>query len=350
MPPTIYDIAEQADVSTATVSRVLNDESKVAADTRERVLEAAQSLGYQPHASARNLARKCTNTIGVVVPLLANYFYMGVLRGIQQSLASKEYDLLVHAPSHPDQIEEQVRSAAQRGRSDGFMLLSAPLHPGIVQCLQETSQSIVLVDTKHPEFESIYVNNHLGGYKATQHLMDLGYQRIGHITSGTPEPDPAHERRMGYEEALGEGNYPRSSSLIARGNQEPFAFAKDGGYRAMKELLQRDPPPDAVFVASDMQAIGALHAATDGGYRVPEDVALLGFDDIEVGAHVGLSTMRQPLEEYGRLATEKLTDRVENPGRPVSSTVFDPQVVVRETCGGVPDIVPSNGESTDQRS
>ena len=337
MPPTIYDIADHADVSTATVSRVLNDESKVAPDTRSRVMKAAQALGYQPHASAQNLARQRTDTIAVVVPLLANYFYMGVLRGIQQALASKAYDLLVYAPSHPDEVEEQVRRAAQRGRSDGFLLLSAPLQPGIVDCLNESSQAVVLVDTKHPNYESIYVDNRRGGYKATRHLLEAGYQRIAHITSDTPEPEPAAERRRGYEEALGEQNHSRASSLIARGNQEPFAFAKEGGYKAMKQLLQRDPPPDAVFAASDMQAIGALQAASEAGVRVPEDVALLGFDDIDVSAHVGLSTLRQPLREYGELAVEKLTARIQEPDRPVSSTVFDPEVVVRRTCGSSRD-------------
>lgn len=333
MPPTIYDIADHADVSTATVSRVLNDESKVAPDTRTRVLKAAQSLGYQPHASAQNLARQQTDTISVVVPLLANYFYMGVLRGIQNALASKSYDLLVHAPSHPDEVEEQVRRAAQRGRSDGFLLLSAPLRDEIVSCLNESSQAVVLVDTRHPDYESIYVDNRRGGYKATRHLLDAGYQRIGHITSGTPEPEPAAERRLGYEEALGEVGHPRAASLIARGNQEPFAFAKEGGYRAMKELLQRDPPPDAIFAASDMQAIGALQAASEMGVQVPEQVALIGFDDIDVSAHVGLSTLRQPLRDYGELAVEKLTARIQDPDRPVSSTVFDPELVVRRTCG-----------------
>lgn len=333
MPPTIYDIADHADVSTATVSRVLNDESKVAPDTRDRVMKAAQSLGYQPHASAQNLARNRTDTIAVVVPLLANYFYMGVLRGIQNALAPKSYDLLVHAPSHPDAVEEQVRRAAQRGRSDGVLLLSAPLREDIANSLDESSQPVVLVDTRHPDYESIYVDNRRGGYKATCHLLEAGYQRIGHITSGTPEPDPAAERRRGYEEALEEVGHPRASSLIARGSQEPFAFAKDGGYTAMKRLLQRDPPPDAVFAASDMQAIGALQAASELGVRVPEEVALLGFDDIDVSAHVGLSTLRQPLRDYGELAVDKLTARIQEPDRPVSSTVFNPELVVRDTCG-----------------
>lgn len=333
MPPTIYDIADHADVSTATVSRVLNDESKVASDTRSRVIEAAQALGYQPHASAQNLARQRTDTIAVVVPLLANYFYMGVLRGIQHSLASKAYDLLVYTPSHPDEVEEQVRRAAQRGRSDGFLLLSAPLRPSILKCLDETPQAVGLVDTKHPKYDSIYVDNQKGGYKATRHLMEAGYERIAHITADAPEPDPAQERRAGYEQALAEGNHPRASSLIARGNQEPFAFAKDGGYRAMKQLLRQSPRPDAVFAASDMQAIGALQAAEEEGLDVPRDIAVLGFDDIDVSQYVGLSTLCQPLHEYGKLAIEKLTTRIDKPDQSVSSTVFDPEIVIRRTCG-----------------
>jgi len=333
LPPTIYDIAEQADVSTATVSRVLNEESGVASETRSRVLEVAERLGYHPHASAQNLARQRTNTIAVVVPVLANYFYMGVLRGIQDSLASSEYDLLVYAPSHPDEMVEQVERATQRGQSDGLLLLSAQLNSAILGSLETASQEVVLVDMRHPDYESIFIDNEKGGYKATRHLLDLGHRRIAHITAGQPAPPPAVKRQQGYERALSEADGSASQPIVARQGQEPFAFSKEGGYRAMNQLLDRDDRPDAVFAASDMQAIGALRALSEAGHHPPEDVALIGFDDVEVSQYVGLSTLRQPLRDYGKLAVEKVVGRLRDPERSVSSTVFNPELIPRRTCG-----------------
>lgn len=331
MPPTIYDIADRADVSTATVSRVLNDQSGVAAKTREKVLEAARALGYRPHASAQSLARQKTNLIAVVVPVLAQYFYMGVLRGVQDALTASNFDLLVYAPSRPGEIEKHLHRATQRGRSDGLLFLSKRVTEEIANHLASTAQEAVLVDTEHADFESIAINNEKGGYEATRHLVDQGYETIAHITAQKPEPSPAEDRRKGYERALAEAG---RAPMVARGAGEPFAFSKEGGYRAMNDLLERASSPDAVFAASDMQALGAHEAIQEAERRVPEDVALVGFDDVDLSAYVGLTTIRQPLFDFGKLAIEKLLGRLDDPGRRVSSTVFAPELVVRETCGG----------------
>lgn len=330
MPPTIYDIADRADVSTATVSRVFNDESGVAPDTRERVLEAAQALDYRPHASAQSLARQKTKLIAVVVPVLAQYFYMGVLRGVQEALTGSDFDLLVYAPSQPGQMGKHLRRATQRGRSDGLLFLSTRVTPEIAEHLATTPQEVVLVDTEHSDFESISVDNEEGGYRATRHLIECGYETIAHITADRPEPPPAEKRREGYERALREVG---KSPIVARGEKEPFAFEKRGGYRAMKKLLGRDPLPDAVFCSSDMLALGAKQALDDAGYHVPRDVALVGFDDVDVSTHIGLTTIRQPLLDFGKLGIEKLLGRIDDPHRNVSNTVFEPELVVRDTTG-----------------
>jgi len=330
VPPTIYDIAERADVSTATVSRVFNDESGVAAQTRDRVLQAAEALDYRPHASAQSLARQQTKLIAVVVPVLAQSFYMGVLRGMQDALAESDFDLLVYTPSHPGEIEKALRRATQRGRSDGLLFLSREVTSDIAEYLQSTFQEVVLVDTHHSDFESISIRNEEGGYIATRHLLERGGDRIAHITAEMPEPPPAEQRRKGYERALSEAG---RSPILARGGQEPFAFSKEGGRQAMLKLLDRDPLPDAVFASSDMQALGARAAIEEAGYDVPQDIALVGFDDIELSEYVGLTTIHQPLLDFGKLAIEKLLGRIDDPERRVSSTVFDPELVVRDTCG-----------------
>ncbi len=331
MAATIYDIAEEADVSTATVSRVFNDKSEVAPATQSRVLEVARQLDYQPHASAQSLARKETKLIAAVVPVLANPFYMGVLRGMQEALSSAEYDLLVHTPSQPENVVEQVRRASQRGRSDGLIFLSSSVTPEIEEILDASDQEVVLVDTTHSEFESIALDNEKGGYKATRYLLDQGYRRIAHVTTDTPEPPPATHRREGYERALRE--HGTQEPVIARGKKEPFAFEREGGYQAMRTLLDRDRELDAVFAASDMLAIGSLEAIEEEDLAVPEDMALIGFDDLEISAYAGLTTLRQPLHDFGKLAVEKLTNRIDDPDRAVSSTIFTPDLVPRRTCG-----------------
>ena len=344
MSATIYDIAERAGVSTATVSRVLNDESGVSEETRERVIEAAEALHYQPHASAQNLAREHTNQIAVVAPVVANYFYMHVMRGIQHVLADRDMDLMVHAPANPqgriheqhdwEQLEAHMGRALQPGRSDGILLLSMPLTDEWAERLADTGQAVVLVDTEHPAFESLAVDSKHGGYEATQHLIDLGYERIAHITVEY-DPPPARLRREGYLQALRDNDRPVDERLIAASDERPFAFSEEGGYRAAKALLDQDPPPDAVFAASDMQAMGAMRAAQEAGLRVPEDLALVGFDDIELSQCAGLTTLRQPARTMGTRAAETLLRRIETPGdSPVSSTVFSAKLVVRRTCGG----------------
>lgn len=329
---TIYDIAERAGVSTATVSRTFNEKSQVSPETRAKVLEVAKELNYQPHASAQSLASQRTHLIAAVVPVIANYFYMGVLRGVQEALASSEFDLLILTPSHPDDIEKQLRRASQRGRSDGLLFLSRAVTPGLEEILESTAQEVVLLDTEHPGFESISIDNEKGGYDATRHLIARGCRRVAHITADEPEPPPARKRRRGYERALSDAQGV-DNPIVARGQKEPFAFGREGGYDAMQRLLQRNPIPDAVFAASDMQALGAMRALEEGGYQVPEDVAIIGFDDIDISAYVGLTTLRQPLKDLGKLAIEKMIGRIRDPDRSFSTTVFSPELVIRQTCG-----------------
>jgi len=343
VPATIYDIAERADVSTATVSRVFNDEAGVSEETRQHVLDAAKALNYRPHASAQNLAREHTNQIAVVAPVVANYFYMHVMRGIQHVLAERDLDLMVHAPANPqgrihvqpdtESFNTYMDRALQPGRSDGILFLSMPLNDRWAERLTDASQSVVLVDTEHSDFESISVDSTHGGYEATRHLLDLGYERIGHITVEY-DPPPARFRREGYEEALRDHGRDVDPNLIAAIDERPFAFSEEGGYRAMKTLLEQERPPDAVFAGSDMQALGAMRAAWDADLHVPGDLAIVGFDDIELSQCAGLTTLRQPARTMGSRATETLLRRIEAPGdSPVSSTVFSPELVVRRTCG-----------------
>ena len=330
MAITIYDIARSAKVSIATVSRVFNNSPRVSPDTRERVLQIAKGLNYQPHVSAQSLARQNSHLITAVIPVLANYFYMEIIRGMQDAVAESEYDLLVYAAPKPELVGGQLDRAAQKGRSEGLLIVSTPLTENWAKRLKSAKRPVVLVDALHPDFDSISVDNRKGGYMATRHLIEQGFERIAHITI-SPEPPPAAERRRGYEEALKEAGRKIERSQIVASEKKPFGFVEESGYEAMLTLLSRKPRPDAVFVASDIQSLGALRALREKGLRAPEDIALVGFDDIQVSQYIGLSTLRQPTYEMGKLAVQKLLQRIKQAEHPTTNTVFSPSLVVRAT-------------------
>ena len=333
---TIYDIAKGADVSIATVSRVFNNSPRVSPVTRDRVLEVARGLNYQPHASAQSLARQNSHLISAVIPVVANYFYMEIIRGMQDVLLDSDFDLIVYAAPKPEAVASQLERAAQKGRSEGLLILSTPLSEQRAKRLKMSKRPVVLVDALHPDFDSISVDNRKGGYMATKHLIAGGYEHIAHITI-CPEAPPAADRRRGYEDALKEAGRKIDKSMIVASDKKPFGFVQESGYEAMTSLLNRTQHPDAVFVASDIQALGAIRAINERGLKVPDDVALVGFDDIQASAYVGLTTLRQPTYEMGKLAVQKLLQRIAHPEHPTTSTVFSPSLVERASSAAAVD-------------
>ena len=199
--PTIYDIARQANVSIATVSRVFNGSTRVSDRTRKRVMEIAEELNYHPHVSARSLASRRSNLVMAVIPMLTNYFYMEVVRGVQDALLDSEWDLLVYTAQAPENVDTQLNRALQRGRAEGVLLFSTPLDDARIQRMKRANMPVVLVDSHHPDFDSISVDNEEGGFIATRHLLEQGYKRIGLIT-GHKASVPAVDRQKGYQRAL----------------------------------------------------------------------------------------------------------------------------------------------------
>ena len=338
MPTTIYDIAEGAGVSIATVSRVLNGNPRVSDDTRRRVLEVARDLGYAPHASAQNLARKHTRLVSAVVPMMTSAFFVEVLRGVQDHLDATDYDLLVYASRTLDRIDGQLARATQRGRADGLLVVSTPLTDARARALEASGQPVALVDAYHADLDSVTVDNRWGGAVATQHLLDRGHRRIG-LLMPAEASGPATRRQSGYLDALALAGVPADPALTvaADWDHEHYGYTRFAGYRAMQVLLERSGPserPTAVFAAADVMAFGALRAAREAGLAVPGDLEVVGFDDIEPSAYAGLTTLRQPMTEMGRLATEMLLRRLDAPDAPAQHVVFAPDLVVRETTGG----------------
>jgi len=327
MGVTIYDIAAQADVSIATVSRVFNGSPRVSESTRARVEGVADALGYRPHALAQGLARKSTGVVSAVIPVLTNDFYMEVLRGIQDAVCARGLDLLVYSALMPEEVDSQLGRALQRGRADGMLLLSTPVDDVRAAQLEAGHQPIVLVDAAHPAFDSFTVDNVEGGYLAARHLIDAGYQRVA-LLSVSPEPPPARERREGYERALRESG--RTPEVYASAHR-PYGFSEEAGYEVMQEIIAGGNLPDALFAASDLQAPGVLSALQDAGLSAPADIALVGFDDVRVATFARLSTIRQPMYTMGHAAADRLLDRLDTPSLPPTARQFQPKLVIRAT-------------------
>ena len=343
MATTIYDIADRAHVSIATVSRVFNDHPRVSEATRRRVFRVAEQLGYEPHASAQSLARKHTQLISAVVPMMTSYFFMEVLRGVQDRLDESDYDLLVYPSRTMDGVDVQLQRALQRGRSDGLLLISTPMTGVRARRLAASPRAVVLVDSHHDLLDSVCVDNRAGGAEAVRHLVSRGHERIG-LVLPVPGSPPAADRRAGYEDALAEAALPVDPELVveAEWDHADHGYTRYAGYRGMQLLLDRfaDRPaerPTAVFVAADVMALGALRAAREAGLAVPGDLEVVGFDDINSSAYVGLTTLQQPMYDMGTVAIETLMRRMAHPDLPPSHTTFAPRLVVRETTGGVTD-------------
>ncbi|MEO0556682.1 MAG: LacI family DNA-binding transcriptional regulator [Bacteroidota bacterium] len=340
MAATIYDIADRARVSIATVSRVLNGHPRVSEVTRRRVFSVAEDLGYEPHASAQSLARKNTQLISAIVPMMTSYFFMEVLRGLQDQLDASDYDLLVYASRTLDKVDGQLGRAVQRGRSDGLVLVSTPITEERVRRLTASRQPVVLVDSSHEAFDSISVDNRQGGRVAVQHLVERGHERIG-LVLPVMDSVPAAERLAGYQEALAEAGIELDDRYIVSADWDhgQHGYTRYAGYLGTQHLLSRfegDPAarPTALFVAADVMALGALRALREAGLDVPGDMELVGFDDVVASAYVGLTTLRQPMAEMGRMATEMLLRRLDAPDTEPSHTIFAPELIVRETTGG----------------
>jgi LacI family transcriptional regulator len=336
MGVTIYDLAREAGVGIGTVSRCLNNHPSVSARTRERVLDVVRRLDYRPHTHARRLASRRTNTIAAIIPFFTNYFSIQVLQGVQDKASELDIDLILYGVNHPAEVEEYLRRSLQRGHVDGVLFISMRFPDSYVTKCRQLRLPVVLIDAYHSEFDSIRVENKEGAMTATRHLIGLGHRQIAMINASL-ETLPAQERQQGYRAALLEAGLPYvRENVIAAGAMRQDGFNRESGAMAMRQLLpafDRPDPVTAVFVVSDIQALGALDVARKAGIRVPGDVAIVSFDDIELAQHAGLTTMRQPMHQMGMLAVECLTTRMSDPDGPVTLTTFHPDLVIRDTCG-----------------
>ncbi len=328
MSVTIKDVARQANVSVATVSRALNGHQNVAEDVRKRVVSVANALRYSPHHAARSLSSRRTNTIGVVLPDLYGEFFSELMRGIDHVARERGLHLLVSS-YHGNPKEQGDALRAMRGRVDGLLLMS-PFVGNADFIAENLAQSmpVVLMNSAMPDagHATLTVDGYGGARAMTRHLAESGNRRIAFIT-GPADNFDASERLRGYRDAIAE-LLPGVEPWVLQGD-----FDEASGHRAGQALLAAPQRPDAVFAANDMMALGCLFAFNQAGVRVPDDISLAGFDDIPLAryVHPALTTMRVEIAELGARAIRMLLDAEGQQAADPSKASLLPLLVVRES-------------------
>ena len=327
--PTIKDIARVAGVSVATVSRALRNLPYVAPATRSRVVEVAADLQYEAHPQASRLASGRTWTIGVVAPQFGTWFPSRALDGVNSVFAESGYDLLIARMTTPwdrRRFLQEARSFCRR--VDGIVLIDTFVSAEGSSADSFFDRPVVALGERLSGASSIVIDNRLAARRAVEHLVELGHERIGLVAGpqleGVPTPVP-EQRRLGYEEALRAVGLPVDPELAVSGEWSPA-----GAAAALSSLLDRSDPPTAVFCMSDEMAFGVLQAAARSGRAVPGDLSVIGFDDHDLADVMGLTTMRQAVDEMGVRAAATVLALMDGK-EPVSDIIWDVPLVVRET-------------------
>lgn len=320
------DVAEAAGVSTATVSRVLNKSADVDPALVERVMAAVARLRYKPNLTARGLRTQSTPVLALIISDIENPFFTSVCRGVEDVASRVGYSVMLCNADGDLQKETDYISMLSSQNVSGVIISPAAYESTDVTPLTERGINILTIDRELPiATDGVQINNKLGSKIATQHLLSSGARRVACIT-GPRHASTARDRLAGYVEAL------EAAGLIADPDLQIYADFKDeGGYHAVGLLLEMEDPPDAIFVTNNRMTTGALHALMEYKISVPDDVSLVGFDDLPWADIVspGITTVRQPSYEMGTAAARKLIERLEGDDSPAQTIVFDPELIVR---------------------
>lgn len=326
---TMKDVAKRAGVSAATVSRVLNGSDKVIEETRDRVLKACEELDYTLHFAAQRLRLGKTNTICVVLPYLTLPSIVERLRGVQEALIESDLDLIPYSVGSPEMRDRRMYDLANRSRTDGLLIISMPINDQQTERLIKNQMPVTLIDSDRPEFSRINVDDLEGGRLATQHLIDLGHKKIAFISSHLNNPlqfSSTLNRYQGYRNAIESAGIPFRPEYQVEG---------DHGRREAEEIalsiLKMDDPPTAIFASSDTKAVGVLDAAKRLGLKVPEQLSVIGYDDIRDAEYLELTTMRQLLFRSGVLGCKTLLSMIDHPDQVPEEIILPVELVVRKT-------------------
>ncbi len=333
---TIKDIAKLAGVSHTTVYRALNDKPRISDSTKERIISIAREFNYQPNVLAQSLVLGRTKTLGLVITTIVNPFYPELARGIEDAARSLGYNIILCCTNFDISLEKQYIDMLRSRGVDGIIFTSAHIHDPNITRLVKDRFPLILVnrrvygDPMMDYIDYVVVENAKGGFLAIEHLIKMGHKRIG-VISGSPGSSPAVERLEGARRAFTEYGLDPGELLVLEGD-----FLKSSGYEAAKKFLAMGDPPRAIFGINDYMALGALEAILDSGLRVPEDIALIGFNDIEFTSLKGIemTTIGQKKYEMGSIAVHMLLERIEGGDRDKARQItLEPDLIIRRSCG-----------------
>jgi LacI family transcriptional regulator len=332
MPLTLEDIARLSGVSRSTVSRVINGDVNVREATRTRVLDIIQSHNFQRNLAARGLAAGHTNTISLVIPaavstLFVDPYFPQLIQGVTTACNAHDYTVMLWL-AEPEYERRMIRQILHNGLVDGVIVSSTLMNDPLVYSLHESKMPFIQIG-RHPTLDvnSIDVDNVQASREATLHLLRLGRKMVATIT-GPQDQIAGFDRLHGYQLALQERHHPFQPELVSEGD-----FSEPSGYTAMLRLLPHKP--DAVFIASDMMAVGAIRAIREANLSIPEDIAIIGFDDVPSASKTepALTTVRQPIRAMGALAVDTLIDIISRPGSETRHILIATELVIRSSCG-----------------
>lgn len=337
-PQSLEDIAAKAGVSRSTVSRIINNAPGVSEEKRQRVLAVIRQEGFAPNPAARALVTRRTQAIGVVIPLAPltffedTFYFPTLLQGISRTTSQRDHAMMLWLIQNEEEHQTFYRRIVSNRLMDGVIIASATRDEPLVDHFLESGIPFVMVERPGRYVEQINfvtIDNETSAYEAVTHLIALGRRRIGHITGNLGIADGV-DRVQGYQRALTTAGLPVDQALIVEGN-----FSHGSGYQGAKKLLEQQV--DALFAANDITARGALQALHEVRIRVPEDIALVGFDDLPTASQLTpkLTTVRNPVEEKGQVAASILLDLIANPGSLPRQVTLPTQLIVRESCGAV---------------
>ena len=327
---TILEIADEARVSRALVSRVLNNKPGVSPENRARILEVIEKHNYVPNEIARSLATQRTRTIGVVMDSLCDSFFFDLISGMQKMAEELDYNIIFCSGAGDSKIKLKYVSYYIHGRADGVIAYGSRSRELFYEIIRKAPRYVLIEgDIPGKVFNKVQVDNHKGAYRATMHLIERGYRNIVHF-SGDMGYNVSEERLNGFLKAMEDNSLPVEGAVIYAD------FGEKTAYEKMQALISQGDLPEACFAGADKAAYGILRALSEHGLSAPDDMALIGFDgDVPDSRDIvfpKLTTMRQPLFEIGKEAVRLLVDSIEEPEAPPKTIVFDTELVIGETC------------------
>ena len=324
---TIQDVAKTAGVSVSTVSRVLNGKVDVASETQQHILSVIDNLGYTTNLAARSMRSQKKNLVGLIMPDIAYPFAIEVMKGVNRAIAESEFDLLVYTTG-------DVRKSGRAFHEQKYVsLLTNSISDGVIIVAPVAGEfnidaPIVSIDplASNPNYPAVHATNYQGAMDAMEHLLSLGHKRIGYI-SGRAELESSNRRLMGYRASLEKAGISVDEKLIASGD-----YTTETGAQCARELLSLDHPPTAIFASNDQMAIGVFQVAQELGLRIPDDLSVIGFDNITESKYMGLTTVDQFISEMGYVATQMLIKLINDVPLDDQTYRMQTQLVIRSSC------------------